>query len=144
GDLPLADVLAEPRPDTLVYCCGPEPLMAAVEDWCAGWPAGALHTERFAARRDAPTGGAFDVVCHRSGRTLTVPPGRSILEVREAAGVMPLSACREGVCGTCETRVLKGDPEHRDAVLTAEEKEAGKSMMICVSRSASARLVLDL
>ena len=69
GDLSLASVLAEPRPDTLVYCCGPEPLLGAVEDWCAGWPAGALHTERFAARRAAPASGTFDVVCHRAGHT---------------------------------------------------------------------------
>lgn len=146
GQLPLASVLAVPSPDCLVYCCGPEPLLEAVEAWCSGWPAGILHTERFAARRDQPGLGdkAFDVVCRRSGRTLNVPPGRSILEVAEAAGVSTLSACREGICGTCETRVLEGVPEHRDSVLTERERKSGKSLMICVSRSSSARLVLDL
>lgn len=147
GLLPLAAVLAEPDQDRLVYCCGPEPLLAAVETWCAGWPAGILHTERFAARVPEPPGreeAAFDVECRRSGRTLRVPPDRSILEVAEAAGVAPMSACREGVCGTCETRVLAGVPEHRDSLLTEQEREASESMMICVSRSSSARLVLDL
>jgi ferredoxin-NADP reductase len=146
GLLPLDSVLSVPRQDCLVYCCGPEPLLAAVEAGCLGWPAGSLHTERFAARADPPARGdtAFDVVCGRSGRTLTVPPGRSILEVAEAAGVPALSACREGVCGTCETRVLDGVPEHRDSLLSPREREAGTSMMICVSRSSSARLVLDL
>lgn len=145
GLMPLTSVLADPRPDCLVYCCGPEPLIEAVEALCCGWPAGALHTERFAARREPPPGRAeFEVVCDRSGRTLKVPPDRSILEVVEAAGGLPLSACREGVCGTCETRVLDGVPEHRDSVLTAQERESGESMMICVSRSSSTRLVLDL
>jgi ferredoxin-NADP reductase len=144
GLLPLASYLAAPRQDCLVYCCGPEPLLEAVEILCSGWPAGALHTERFAARREPAGDSAFDVVCQRSGRTLNVPPGRSILDVAEAAGVSPLSACREGVCGTCETRVLEGFPEHRDSVLTEGERASGESMMICVSRSSGARLVLDL
>jgi ferredoxin len=75
---------------------------------------------------------------------LRVPPDRTILEVVEAAGVAPLSACREGVCGTCETRVLDGVPDHRDALLTEQERKDGASLMICVSRARSARLVLDL
>ncbi|HEX6351524.1 PDR/VanB family oxidoreductase [Actinophytocola sp.] len=146
GLLPLASYLANPRPNCLVYCCGPEPLIEAVEQWCAGWPDGILHTERFAARREPAVRAdkTFDVVCHRSGRTLEVKPGRSILETVEAAGISRLSACREGVCGTCETRVLDGVPDHRDTVLSADERKSGESMMICVSRSSSARLVLDL
>jgi ferredoxin-NADP reductase len=146
GHLPLASVLADPRPDCLIYCCGPEPLLAAVEAWGSIWPAGSVHTERFAPRCDPPERRetAFDVVCRRSGRTLTVSPDRSILEVAEAAGVSPLWACREGVCGTCETRVLDGVPDHRDTVLTARERESNESLIICVSRSSSARLVLDL
>ena len=146
GPLPLASALAVPRPDCLVYCCGPEPLLMAVQDWCSGWPPGSLHLERFAARPDPPRlrDEAFDVICHRSRRTLNIPPDRSILEVAEMAGIAPLSACREGVCGTCETRVLQGVPDHRDAVLTARERESAESLMICVSRSSSERLVLDL
>lgn len=144
GLLPLADFLGPPREDCLVYCCGPEPLLAAVEAWCAGWPTGILRTERFAPRPEQSGQGSFEVECRRSGRTLTVPPGRSILETAEAAGVPTLSMCREGVCGTCETRVLAGVPEHRDSLLTEEERVAGESMMICVSRATSATLALDL
>jgi ferredoxin-NADP reductase len=146
GRLPLASFLVVPRPGCLVYCCGPEPLLEAVDAGCSGWPRGILHTERFAARHDPPgqEDPAFDVVCRRSGRTLNVPPDRSILEVAEAAGVSTLSVCREGVCGTCETRVIEGAPEHRDSLLTPHERAAGETMMICVSRSSSARLVLDL
>lgn len=146
GLLDLATLLGTPRPDTLVYCCGPEPLLAAVEHRCAGWPPQALHLERFAARPlGAPArADAFDVRLARSGLTLTVPPQRSILDVVEAAGVGVLSSCAEGTCGTCETGVLDGLPDHRDSVLTAAERAAGDCMLICVSRSRTDRLVLDL
>ncbi len=146
GLLDLPALLGTPQPDTLVYCCGPEPLLAAVEQHCAGWPEGALHLERFAARPLSPPvrAEAFDVELARSGLTLTVPPQRSVLEVVEAAGVGVLSSCTEGTCGTCETAVLAGRPYHRDSVLTPAERAAGDCMLICVSRSCGDRLVLDL
>jgi ferredoxin-NADP reductase len=146
GLLDLATLLGTPEPDTLVYCCGPEPLLAAVEERCAEWPSAALHLERFAARPlSAPVRAeAFDVELRRSGVTLTVPPERSILEVVEAAGVGVLSSCAEGTCGTCETGVLAGEPDHRDSVLTADERATNDCMLICISRSCGARLVLDL
>jgi ferredoxin-NADP reductase len=146
GLLDLAALLGEPAEGTAVYCCGPEPLLAAVEERCAGWPAGALHLERFAPKAGADDGPreAFEVELAQTGTTLTVPADRSILDVVEAAGVGVLSSCQEGTCGTCETGVLEGVPDHRDSVLTAEEQAANDAMMICVSRSCSARLVLDL
>ena len=87
---------------------------------------------------------AFTVVLERSELTLTVPPDRSILQVVEEAGVGVLSSCGEGTCGTCETAVLDGVPDHRDSVLDEAERQAGDCMMICVSRSCTERLVLDL
>jgi cytochrome P450/ferredoxin-NADP reductase len=146
GLLDLATLLGTPEPDTLVYCCGPEPLLAAVEERCAAWPSRALHLERFAARpmTEPVRAEAFDVELARTGLTLTVPPQRSILDVVEAAGVGVLSSCAEGTCGTCETGVLDGLPDHRDSVLTAEERATNDCMLICVSRSCGARLVLDL
>lgn len=146
GLLDLASWLAAPRPDTKVYCCGPEPLLQAVERQCASWPGGALHVERFTAKeaREPVRLEAFEVVLHRSGLTLTVPPGVSILHAVEQAGVPVLSSCQEGTCGTCETTVLDGEPDHRDSLLTEEEQAAGDLMMICVSRSCSPRLVLEL
>jgi ferredoxin len=87
---------------------------------------------------------AFEVVLARSELALVVPGGRSVLEVVEEAGVGVLSSCTEGMCGTCETAVLDGTPDHRDSVLTEEEREAGDCMMICVSRSLTPRLTLDL
>ncbi len=149
GLLDLAAVLDEPRDGTLVYCCGPEPLLAAVEARCARWPSGSLQIERFAARPqagDAAAGAeqAFELALQRSGITVMVPPDRSILDVCDEAGVSTLASCREGVCGTCEATVLEGVLDHRDSVLSDEEREAGELMMICVSRCRSERLVLDL
>lgn len=146
GLLPLDRVLGEPRSGTLVYCCGPEGLLVAAEQRCAGWPSGSLHVERFAPKPVEPSSGdaGFEVVCQRSGVTVTVPPHKSILEALEESGISVLSSCQEGVCGTCETAVLDGIPEHRDSLLTEEERAANEYMMICVGRSRSPRLVLDL
>ncbi len=146
GLLDLDALLGTPEPDTLVYCCGPEPLLAAVEQRCASWPSRTLHVERFAPRSvGAPVRAeAFEVELARSGLTLTVPPDRSILDVVEEAGIGVLSSCAEGTCGTCETPVLSGRPDHRDSVLTEEERRADDCMLICVSRSCTDRLVLDL
>jgi ferredoxin-NADP reductase len=146
GRLPLDEILGEPTPDTLVYTCGPEPLLQAVEESCAGWPSGTLHLERFSARATtAPAEEtAFEVLLQRSGRTLQVPPDKSVFDVVRAAGVSVLGSCLEGVCGTCETDVVDGDVDHRDSVLSDEEREANETMMICVSRCRSATLTLDL
>jgi ferredoxin-NADP reductase len=146
GLLNLQGVLGIPRPDTLVYCCGPEPLLLAVEQQCAGWPTGALHLERFTpkAQGEPVRHDSFDVELTQSGMTLTVPPDRSILDVADAAGVPVLFSCREGTCGTCETPVLEGVVDHRDSLLTPEEQAANDTMFICVSRAATPRLVLDL
>ncbi|MEV8366683.1 PDR/VanB family oxidoreductase [Streptomyces niveus] len=138
--------LGAPDEGTLVYCCGPEPMLTAVEDRCRAWPAGVLQVERFQAAElpSSAAESAFDVVLARSDLTLRVPPGRSVLEVARAAGAPVLSSCAEGICGTCETEVLEGEPDHRDSVLSPEERESGETMMICVSRARGARLVLDL
>jgi ferredoxin len=146
GLLDLDSVLGVPQPGTLVYCCGPEPLLAAVEKRCQDWPPRSLHVERFSARPlTAPVRAeAFEVELASSELTLTIPPDRSILDVVEEAGVGVLSSCAEGTCGTCETAVLAGLPDHRDSVLTLEERATGDCMMICVSRACTDRLVLDL
>jgi cytochrome P450/ferredoxin-NADP reductase len=146
GLLPLDALLGTPQPETLVYCCGPEPLLAAVERGCTAWPPRSLHLERFAPKPQAEPARseAFEIVLQRSELTLTVPPDRSILSMVEEAGVGVLSSCAEGTCGTCETSVLAGEPDHLDSVLNDEERQAGDCMMICVSRSCTSRLVLDL
>ncbi|MEU0466180.1 PDR/VanB family oxidoreductase [Amycolatopsis sp. NPDC006131] len=146
GLLDLDALLGSPRDDVAVYCCGPEPLLAAVEQRCAAWPPGSLHVERFSPKAGADAGErtTFEVELAASGRTVTVPPDKSILAAVEEAGVSVLSSCQEGTCGTCETPVLDGVPDHRDSLLTESERAANDTMMICVSRSCGPRLVLDL
>jgi ferredoxin-NADP reductase len=143
-DLP--GLLGPAQADTMVYCCGPGPLLDAAEQRCAHWPPGSLHLERFVARplTESARAEAFDVELRSSGITLTIPPERSILDVVEEAGVHVLSSCGEGTCGSCETPLLEGTPEHRDSVLNEEEQSANDCMMICVSRCLGERLVLDL
>ncbi|ATL70806.1 PDR/VanB family oxidoreductase [Nocardia terpenica] len=145
GRIPLGELLAEPQPGTGVYACGPEPLLAALAEGMAHWPVGSLHTERFAPRpKEIRPDTEFEVVCARSNKTLTVPPGRSILDVLGAAGLATSSSCRAGLCGTCETRVLEGIPDHRDDILDEHERTANDRMYVCVSRALGPRLVLDV
>jgi ferredoxin len=143
----LSSLLASPQPDTLVYCCGPSAFLDAVEEACAGWPDGSVHIERFAAKEVVASEDAldsFEVVCSRSGVAVTVPEGTSIFDAVEAAGVDVLGSCMEGICGTCEADVLEGTPDHRDSILSKTERERGDTIMLCVSRSLSKKLVLDV
>ncbi|MEU3208266.1 PDR/VanB family oxidoreductase [Streptomyces cyaneofuscatus] len=137
-----AAALADITPGTAVYCCGPEPLMAAVT---AALPEGCtLHLERFSAAATAGSAdsGAFEVELHRSGRTVQVAAGQSVLAaVREELPHVSYS-CEQGFCGTCHQRVLEGEIDHRDELLTDDERR--DSMLICVSRCRGGRLVLDL
>jgi ferredoxin-NADP reductase len=146
GLLPLADELNEPTDDQLVYCCGPAPLLDAVERSCELWPDGTLHVERFQAKKltEPVMASSFDVECAVSGTTVSVAPEQSILDALTEAGFDLDSSCLEGACGTCEVGVLAGTPDHRDSILEPEEKAANDVMMICVSRSMSPRLVLDI
>lgn len=146
GLLDLDALLGTPLEETLVYSCGPQPLLAAVEQRCALWPPRTLHVEHFSAKplTEPALTDAFEVVLAKSDLTVIVPPDRSILEVVEEAGIEVLSSCSEGTCGTCETPVLEGEPDHRDSVLDDDDKQANDCMMICVSRSCTPRLVLDL
>ena len=146
GLLDLTSLLDTPTADTAIYCCGPGPLLDAVETACASWPPDALHVERFAPVDTPPAGGEdteFEVEFAQTGVTLTIPANRSIMAVADEAGVPIMYSCEEGTCGSCETAVLDGQPDHRDFVLTDAERVAGKSMMVCVSRARSPRLILD-
>ncbi|MGP6170385.1 cytochrome P450 [Microbacterium sp. A196] len=147
GHLDLAGIFAEVAADTLVYACGPEPLLKALDGALAHWPEDTLHTERFAPKKIERTSPdtEFEVEFATSGRVVTVPVGVSILDAAEKAGLTTMSSCREGTCGTCETPILSGEADHRDSILTPKEQQRGESMMICVSRAMGncPRLVLD-
>lgn len=145
GRIDLTRELAQ-YPDALVYCCGPESLIAAIEVVGADCER-AIHVERF--RTDtAPREGdrEFTVELVQTGTTVQVPAGVSVLEVVEDAGAFVLFSCREGTCGTCEVPVLDGEIDHRDIVLTPEERAANSCMLVCVSRAAAGvgHIVLDL
>jgi ferredoxin-NADP reductase len=147
GQVSLLDLLADPKPDTLIYCCGPSMLLDAVEQHSSHWPVGSLHLERFSpvVRSESPTcDGAFEVELARSGKLRVGPPERTLLSVLEEVGADVVSSCCEGTCGACVTTVLEGTPDHRDSVLSKQEQASCKSIVPCVSRSHSQRLVLDL
>jgi len=146
GLIDLDGLLAIPRPGVHVYCCGPEPLLSAVEERMAAWPSRTLKTERFAPKAGVLGGEStsFAVRLDYSGLEVTVAAGQSIVQAVEAIGVGVMTSCREGTCGTCETAVISGIPDHRDSVLSDEEHATNEVMMICCSRSLSPLLVLDL
>ncbi|MFG2118408.1 PDR/VanB family oxidoreductase [Streptomyces sp. NPDC048710] len=136
----LEALFAEVPEGTAVYCCGPEGLMAAVE---ARLPEGAtLHLERFAPRTSADGNHAFEVELRRSGRTLPVPADSTVLAAVRRELPDTAYSCEQGFCGTCQQRVLEGEVDHRDELLTDAERV--DSMLICVSRARSERLVLDM
>ena len=127
-----------------VYCCGPRPLMDAVRDMTGHWPSGSIHFESFVdgAAMAKPEDRPFTVVLARSGGEVAVPAGVTILDALRRAGHAHPSSCESGTCGTCKTRLVAGEPEHRDLVLAPDEQ--GDHIMICVSRARSDALVLDL
>ncbi|HEY2296407.1 MAG TPA: cytochrome P450 [Jatrophihabitans sp.] len=147
----LAALLSSVGPETAIYACGPPPMLAAVEAECAARGLSErLHLERFTAGDDlehvfdAAENTPFDVQLARSGLIMHVPSDRRLIEVlRDKLPGLSFD-CEKGYCGACETRVLAGTPEHRDSVLTDEERVAGRTMMICVGRCSSGKLVLDL
>lgn len=146
GLLDLEGAVRAVGPGTLVYCCGPEPLIAACENVCDANESVELHVERFSPKPNALGGEnwAFEVELRRRGVVLQVAAEESIVECMARAGISHPTSCAEGICGTCETDVLEGDPEHRDSVLSDAEKERSETMMVCCSRAVSSRLVLDL
>lgn len=150
GLLAVPAIIGNLSPDAAIYCCGPAPLLDAVLTACA--EAGAserLHFERFVPPTDGAgfvTNGdtAFEVELRSSGVTLQVPADQTLLEVVQSViPDMPFS-CTEGYCGSCESVVLDGKPDHRGSLMTPEEHDEERTMLICVGRSKSHRLVLDL
>jgi ferredoxin-NADP reductase/DMSO/TMAO reductase YedYZ heme-binding membrane subunit len=138
----LGKIIGAAAPGTAVYCCGPDRLLREVRERVAARPDLSLHSERFTGT--PTTGGAgFYVELRRTGRTIKVPPNRTVLQaVRDVVPAVS-AGCEQGTCGMCRTTVLAGEPDHRDSLLTSAEHAAGQ-MLICVSRARNERLVLDL
>jgi len=152
GRLPDIDLaLAHPPQGEHVYCCGPVPLMQAVQSAGSFRPEGTVHFEWFSANGSAqPAATAeqgrrpFTLLLHRSGDRIEVSESQSMLEALEDHGIMVPSACREGMCRTCETSICSGQAEHHDLVLSQAERDAQQSVMLCVSRAVGTTLEIDL
>lgn len=142
--LDLKAVVADLPAGAHVYCCGPIPMLQAYEEATAGLPPERVHKEYFAAQQAPASDGGFTVELARSRKTVQVPAGKTILDCLIEIHAEPPHSCREGVCGTCEVKVLSGTPEHRDVVLSDSEHAANDRMMVCCSGSRSPTLVLDL
>lgn len=142
----LKELLAGHSTDAHLYCCGPTPMLDAFERTCEALGYVNAHIERFAAAHASvpSSNGGYAVELRKTGKTVLVPAGTSLLDALLGAGMQPDFSCKEGVCGACETKVLSGEVEHLDSILTKEERATNKSMMICVSRCRRGTLVLDL
>ncbi|AKJ68743.1 cytochrome [Pandoraea thiooxydans] len=140
-------LLAQPDADTQIYACGPVRMLEALSAGCAAWPADALRVEHFQStlsKLDPTHEHAFDVTLKDSGISVHVPADQTLLSALRAANIDVQSDCEEGLCGSCEVRVLEGEVDHRDVVLTRAEREANGKMMACCSRACGKRLVLEL
>jgi vanillate O-demethylase ferredoxin subunit len=141
----LAAVLGAAQPGVHVYTCGPAGFM----DWIiaealkAGYPDAQIHREYFQVEVDN-SGASFEVVAARSGKTVTVAEGQTILQALAEVGIDIEISCEQGVCGTCLCDVLEGEPDHRDVYFTDDEKAANDAILVCCSRSKSSKLVLDI
>jgi vanillate O-demethylase ferredoxin subunit len=145
--LQVAEVLAKPEQDTHLYVCGPggfmEYILASART--QGWPEERLHREYFsAAPIDHSADGAFEVKINSTGEVLSIPADVRVIDVLLGKGFDIPMSCEQGICGTCLTRVLAGEPEHRDLFLTEEEQAINDQFTPCCSRARSAMLVLDL
>ncbi|CAN5147868.1 PDR/VanB family oxidoreductase [soil metagenome] len=141
--LDLSTIVAAAPAGSHFYCCGPIPMLGAFEQATAALPDAQVHVEYFAAKEAAATTGGFKIELARSRKTLDVPAGKTILDVMLEAGIPVSYSCLEGVCATCETKVLAGECDHRDLVLTKEEQASNSVIMVCCSGSKSPVLVLD-
>ncbi len=146
GHLDIEALLSAADPGSHLYVCGPKPMIEAAQAAARqrGWPEERIHFELFTPPVPKAGDRPFEVEIASTGESFTVPVGKSIIEVLEAAGQDLIYDCQRGDCGICQTDVISGEPDHRDVVLTDSEKASGKVMQICVSRAHSAKLVLDL
>lgn len=140
--LDLRPILAERKNREHLYCCGPRPLMEAVRAMTDHWSPTAVHFEAFSEAETHKAGDTpFKVRLARSGAVLDVPTDKTILEVLREHGLDVPSSCETGTCGTCRTKLIAGEPDHRDLVLAEHERK--DTIMICVSRARGEEITID-
>ncbi|WP_158969422.1 PDR/VanB family oxidoreductase [Paraglaciecola sp. L3A3] len=137
-------ILSSAPANSHFYCCGPNALLQSYNNSLAHLPADKVHFEHFQSEHEVATEGGYTIELSRSGKELVVPKGSSVLDVLKQNSINITYACAEGVCGSCEVQVISGIPDHRDMVLSDDEKSENSCMMVCCSGSLSERLVLDL
>lgn len=143
----IAARLAQPMDGEHLYVCGPKGFMDAVLSTARqqGWPEHQLHCEFFsAAPANSADDASFDVQLASSGKVIRVSKGQTVVQALANAGVDVPTSCEQGVCGTCLTRVIEGEPDHKDLYLSPHEQAANDQFLPCCSRSKSALLVIDL
>jgi tetrachlorobenzoquinone reductase len=140
----LAAIVRSVTPDTHLYCCGPAPMLEAFEQETASRESKYNHIERFTNHAPAGAVSGYTVHLARSGLTVRIESGQTIVEALRNEGIQVTTSCEQGVCGSCETRIVAGRPDHHDVILTDDEKASNKTMMICCSGSLDDVLVLDL
>jgi ferredoxin-NADP reductase len=142
--LPVGRIVATAPAGSHLYCCGPEPMLRVFEAAASARPADHVHVEYFSPKFQAATEARYVVELAKTGMEVQVEPGQTILQALRQKGVDVPYSCEEGICGACEVRVLAGEPDHRDSLLSDEERASNSMMMICCSGSKSGRLVIDL
>jgi len=142
--LDVAAIVAAAPAGAHLYCCGPGPMLDAFERATQDRPPAQVHVERFAPLAPSATGGGYTVRLAASKRDIRLAAGQTILEALRDVGVQVQASCEQGICGTCETRVLGGRPDHRDSLLSDDERRSNQVMMVCCSGSLDELLVLDL
>jgi ferredoxin len=144
--LNLTELMAGISARTQLYICGPKGMIDVAKKAAtdAGLDENNIHVELFSSPQNTSDDEAFEVEIHETGQVFTIPVGKTIINVLEEAGIDVMFDCQRGDCGICQTDVISGTPEHRDVVLSEADRDSGKVMQICVSRSKSSRLVLDL
>jgi vanillate O-demethylase ferredoxin subunit len=140
----LNGLVAQAPRDSHFYCCGPEGMLEDFVSATSGLPSDQVHMERFEAAASVSGSSTFNVELARSGVTLNVAADQSILDVLLGAGIQVDYSCSQGICGSCSVKLLDGEPDHRDEVLSESEREQKDQIMICCSRAKGDRLVLDL
>jgi tetrachlorobenzoquinone reductase len=144
GGLRISQIVSSAPDDAHIYCCGPPSMIEAFKQASASRDAGKVHVEYFAGVDSPAIAGGYTVEFRRSGKATLVCPGETILDVALRLGIDVSYSCSDGVCGSCETRVLAGTPDHKDAVLSPPDPASGKLIMICCSGSKDDLLVVDL